>query len=301
RYFLPAVLGLATLTFLVCLTGRWLALRPGGRFGLADLSRCVYPALSVLVVACPCALILATPAAVMAALGRLAGTGVLIKGGSALERLAEVNAFAFDKTGTLTEGRLELGDVIGLDGVSAKEILTAAATAEQKSEHLLARLITQAASQERIVPEPVEEFVAHPGAGIAARTAQAQLLVGTQRLLEEHSVALGRDVRELLERLDSSGQTALIVARDGVVLGVIGARDRVRSEAAGVVAELHELGIQDIALLTGDRETVARAVADQVGITEVHAGLLPEEKAEFIARWQRGHKAAMVGDGINDA
>src|SRR5207253_260192 len=122
--------------FLASLGFRWMALRPdGGRLGLADLTRSVYPALSVLVVACPCALILATPAAIIAALGRLAGTGVLIKGGSALERLADVRAFVFDKTGTLTEGRLELGQVVGLHGVSHDEVLQAAATAEQRSEH----------------------------------------------------------------------------------------------------------------------------------------------------------------------
>src|SRR5207302_681846 len=194
RYFLPAVLGLATLTFLVCLTGRWLALRPDGRLSLGDLSRCVYPALSVLVVACPCPLILATPAAVIAALGRLAGTGVLIKGGWALERLANVSAFAFDKTGTLTEGRLELGDVVGLNGVSSEELLSAAATAEQKSEHVLARLIMQAASERGLAPATVDEFIAHPGAGVVARTPRGKLLVGTQRFLEEQGVAVDANV-----------------------------------------------------------------------------------------------------------
>jgi Cu+-exporting ATPase len=157
-------------------------------------------------------LILATPAAIIAALGRLAGTGILIKGGAALERLAGVTAFAFDKTGTLTEGRLELGDVVGLNGATTDELLTVAATAEQKSEHLLARLITQAAGARGLAPETVEEFIAHPGLGISARTAKAKLLVGTPRLLEEHGVFLGPEVRELLDRLDTSGQTGLVVA-----------------------------------------------------------------------------------------
>ncbi|HEV3448918.1 MAG TPA: cation-translocating P-type ATPase family protein [Gemmataceae bacterium] len=301
RYFLPAVLSLAALTLLVSLGARWLALRPDGKLGWGDVSRSLYPALSVLVVACPCALILATPAAIMAALGRLAGTGVLIKGGSALERLASVTAFAFDKTGTLTEGRLELGDLFPLNGVSAEELLNAAATAEQKSEHVLARVLIQAAAQRGLIPESVEEFVAHPGAGVVARTPRGTLIVGSQRLLEEQCIAPGPEIRQLLERLDQSGQTALMVARDGVVLGIIGARDRPRPEAAGVIAELQQLGIRDVALLSGDRPAVAHAVADTLGITEVHAGLLPQQKADFIAAWQKQHKVAMVGDGINDA
>src|SRR5206468_5218675 len=146
RYFLPAVLSLSGLTFFAGLLIRYLG-QGGtpGALGYAALVESAYPALSVLVVACPCALVLATPAAIIAALGRLAGTGVLVKGGSALERLATVNAFAFDKTGTLTEGKLQLGDVHGLRGVGADELLRVAASAEQRSEHLLARLILQEA------------------------------------------------------------------------------------------------------------------------------------------------------------
>jgi Cu+-exporting ATPase len=302
RYFVPVVLGLAILTFLGSLGFRWLALRPEGtRLGLADLTRSVYPALSVLVVSCPCALILATPAAIIAALGRLAGTGVLIKGGSALERLAQVSAFAFDKTGTLTEGRLELGEVLGLQGVSANEVLQAAASAEQCSEHPLARLITREAAQRGLSVEPVDEFLAHPGAGVTARAAGSTLLVGSRRFLEDRGITLPPDAPAILQQLDATGQTALLVARDGMVLGIMGARDRVRPEAAGVVAELRNLGIRNIALLTGDRPAVAQALAAAVHISEVHAELLPEQKAEFIERWQQTDRVAMVGDGINDA
>jgi Cu+-exporting ATPase len=302
RYFLPAVLGLAVLTFLGSLGFRWLAIRPeGGRLGLADVTRSVYPALSVLVVSCPCALILATPAAIIAALGRLAGTGVLIKGGSALERLAQVTAFAFDKTGTLTEGRLELGDMVGLHGVPANDVLQAAATAEQRSEHLLARLITNEAATRGLAPELVEEFLAHPGAGVSVRTPRGSVIVGTRRLLEECGITLTPDALAPLEQLDADGQTALLVAREGVILGAIGVRDRVRPEAAGVIADLRNLGIANIALLTGDRHAVAQSIAGSLGITEVHAELLPEQKAAFLEQWQHKHKVAMVGDGINDA
>jgi Cu+-exporting ATPase len=311
RLFLPAVLGLAALTFVVSLVLYWFpALRPAAVDRLGMWKAVMYPTLSVLVVSCPCALILATPAAVIAALGRLAGTGVLIKGGTALERLAGVRAFAFDKTGTLTEGRLELGEVVGLNGVGGNEVLRAAATAEQRSEHLLARLITQEARALLLPLDPVEDFRALPGAGISARTAAGTLLVGNRRLLEENGVALAPEALAVLERLDAAGQTALLVARNGTLLGVVGARDRVRPEAAAVLAELRALGITDLALLTGDRLAAARAVAAQLGIAEVHAELLPAQKAEFLERWRQAIRerqppgaggVAMVGDGINDA
>ncbi len=307
RYFLPVVLGLAVVTFLACLVFYGTGLfRPADavRLTLGEAARrSLFPTLSVLVVACPCALILATPAAVIAALGRLAGTGILIKGGSSLERLAGVTAFAFDKTGTLTEGRLELGDVAGLNGTSPDELLRVAATAEQRSEHPLARLILQEAAARDLIPEPVDDFQAHPGAGVTVGTAAGPVVVGTRRLFEEHGLPLGPEVEELLDRLDRTGQTVLLVARGGVVLGAVGARDKLRPEAAGVIRELRDLGITNIALLTGDRAAAARTVAEHLAIDQVHAELLPAQKAEFIARWSAadGWKVAMMGDGINDA
>jgi Cu+-exporting ATPase len=306
RYFLPAVLGLAGVTFLAALLyhGTMLLRHADAvRLTWGEAARlAVYPTLSVLVVACPCALILATPAAVIAALGRLAGTGILIKGGSALERLARVDTFAFDKTGTLTEGRLELGDVIGLGGASADDVLRAAATAEQRSEHVLARLIVGAASARGLSPSPVEDFRAHPGAGVTARDGADTLVVGTPRLLREQGVELSPETEAVLNRLDAGGQSALLVARSGVVLGAVGARDRVRPEARVVIEELRGLGITDLSLLTGDRAAAARVAAEALGVAEVHAELLPEQKAEAIAaKRQQGRHVAMVGDGINDA
>ncbi|MBY0526500.1 MAG: cation-translocating P-type ATPase family protein [Gemmataceae bacterium] len=307
RYFLPLVLALASLTFLGSLFLQWGPLvPPASRVGFGQAARLsVYPMLAVLVVACPCALILATPAAIIAALGRLAGTGILIKGGSALERLAHVNAIAFDKTGTLTEGRLELGDVVPLGDVALDALIHTAATAEQRSEHPLARLILQESAARHMTLEPIAEFQAHPGAGVVVQSPEGPIIVGTRRLLEEQGVALPEQVQSILERLDADGQTALLVARNGHVLGVIGARDRPRPEAAVVIRELRELGIKDIAILTGDREAAARSVAAAVGITDVHAELLPTQKAEFITRWRTvespPRKTAMVGDGINDA
>jgi Cu+-exporting ATPase len=247
-------------------------------------------------------LILATPAAVIAALGRLAGTGVLVKHGAALERLAEVTAFAFDKTGTLTEGKLELGEILVSGEISPDELWRLAASAERHSEHVLAQLILQEAKARQLSLEPVEEFQAHPGAGVTARTCSGIVVVGSRRFLEDQGISLSPQVLAQLEKLDSSGQTALIVARDGVAFGVIGARDRVRSEASGVLRELRHQGISMMALVTGDRLAAAKAVAADLDITEIHAELLPEQKARFVRTWQQaGRKVAMVGDGINDA
>jgi Cu+-exporting ATPase len=302
RWFLPLVLALSALTFLVCLIGYGTGLMRPPEANLSFRQLVTLPALSVLVVACPCALILATPAAILAALGRLAGTGILIKGGSALERLAHVTAFAFDKTGTLTEGRLELGEIVPLEGETIEELLRCAATAEQHSEHVLAHLILSEAARRGLSPVNTEEFRATPGMGVTARSDTLEtLIVGNRRLLEEQGVVLPAEAQALLERLDAAGQTVLLVARQGRVLGVIGARDRLRSEAASVLQELRALGIHDIALLTGDRAAVAQSLAAPLELSEVHAELLPQQKAEFVASWQQGRKVAMMGDGINDA
>ncbi len=336
RWFLPIVLGLALVTFLVGVYAVWSGwTRPGEglRFTLMQAIRiAAYPALSVLVVACPCALILATPAAVIAALGRLAGTGILIKSGAALERLATVDAFAFDKTGTLTAGRLELARIVPVGGHSETELLAWAATAEQRSEHLLAELLVGEARKRGLDLPTVERFQAYPGLGILAVAGEATLLVGNRRLLEELGVALPEAVLKTLGELDAAGQTALLLARGSIaepttsaqiqaqpggastsepapgipgdlhVIAVLGVRDRVRDEASDVLSELRGLGIGRVAMLTGDRAAVARNVADQLGLAEVHAELLPTQKAEFVAAWEaEGKRVAMVGDGINDA
>jgi Cu+-exporting ATPase len=303
RYFLPVVLVVAVLTFLVSYVGYSAGWMRPPETNLSFKQLVTLPALSVLVVACPCALILATPAAILAALGRLAGTGILIKGGSAIERLASVNAFAFDKTGTLTEGRLELSEIVPLEGASAEEVLLAAATAEQRSEHPLALLILQEAARRQLNPEPIAEFQSYPGVGVAVESSQrGTVIVGNKRLLEERGFSLSEAAKAALERLDAAGSTVLFVVQGGRVLGALGARDRLRSESANVLVELRSLGIADVALLTGDRNAVARGVAEALPITEVRAELLPPQKAEFIAAWQQaGKRVAMVGDGINDA
>lgn len=310
RWFLPVVLALAAGTFLANL---WVHTRGEAGVGLPQAVRqSIDPALAVLLVACPCALILATPAAIIAALGRLAGTGILVKGGSSLERLAEVTALAFDKTGTLTEGRLEIGDVMGLAGAAPAEVLTLAASAEDRSEHPLAVAIRRAADARGLPRLPAEDFQSHPGAGVitAVRSTDgvsARVAVGTRRFLEEHGIVVSGEAAGILDQLDASGQTALLVARDGLVVGVMGARDRIRPDAAEVVAKLGSLGLSPIVLLTGDRAKPAHAVAEALGITEAAAELLPAEKAARVEALRSSGPAgttrhvAMVGDGVNDA
>ncbi|MGO9464826.1 MAG: cation-translocating P-type ATPase family protein [Isosphaeraceae bacterium] len=353
RRFLPVVLGLAAV---VLLATNGLALLRWFTSGGAIPALDVMPALAVLVVACPCALVLATPAAVLAATARLAQRGVLVKGGSAIEGLARADTLAFDKTGTLTEGRPELGECIAFGTVgtetgtitrsvtttsgegsalgpevadrdagqdaAVREVLRLAAGAEQSSEHPLARLLVAEAGRRGLVLPAIEDFQAHPGAGVWARVVLAgdeagpeaegaapkhdsstrAVLVGNLRLVREQGVAVPPRVEQALESLDQAGQTSLLVVSDGQILGVIGARDRVRREAHDVIHELKHLGLRDLAILTGDRPAPARAVAKKVHIAQVEAELTPAGKAAWIEdRRRQGRKVAMVGDGINDA
>jgi heavy metal translocating P-type ATPase len=314
RFFLPAVLGLAVITFLVGYGyhSRWrsdpLAWRPA-------LQASMYPTLAILVVACPCALILATPAAIMAALARLAGTGVLVKSGRAIEQLARIDALAIDKTGTLTEGAFEVRGVHVLDGANTSAaleqpgcanphdaLLRLAGSAEQPSEHPLGRAVVEAARRRHIPLEPANEFQAHPGAGIITALSHGPVIVGTKRLLIEHGIPWSADADALADTIDAAGQTPLWVASNGQLLGVLGAEDRPRPEAAGVIDQLRAAGIAPIVLLTGDRRAAASALAKELTLTDVAAELLPHQKAERIeALKSTGHRVAMIGDGINDA
>ena len=224
-----------------------------------------------------------------------------LKGGSALERLASVNAFAFDKTGTLTEGKLEIGELAPLAGVTPENLLTVAASAEQRSEHPLARLILQEAMRRVLAPEAVEDFNAHPGGGLTARIAAGAVVVGNRRLLEEHGVILSPEVLALLDRLDADGQTALLIALNGQVLGAIGARQSANRSGGGAW-RIARLGHCRFGPIDRRPRRAANRLADALGFLEVHSALLPHQKAEFIAAWQAENKrVAMVGDGVNDA
>jgi Cu+-exporting ATPase len=301
RFFLPMVLGVALITFLGFfvfhsrLRTPPLTLRPA-------LIAAMYPTLAVLVVACPCALILATPAAIMAALARLAGTGILIKSGRAIEQLAQVTALAIDKTGTLTEGKLAVRGFHTLAGTGADELLRLAASAEQPSEHPLGRAVVDEAKRRGIPLDGVAQFQAFPGAGIVTGLSQATIIVGTQRLLEERGVAWPAEASALAGAIDAAGETPLWVASNGQLLGAVGVHDHPRPEAAGVLADFRAMGIAPIVLLTGDRGAAARAVGGDLGFTDIAAELLPHQKAERIdALKQSGAAVAMIGDGINDA
>ncbi len=293
RLFLPAVQIVAGLTLLA---GYWL--------GWPDVwERTV----AVLVVACPCALVLATPAAVLASMAWLARHGIVIKGGVALERLAACDVAAFDKTGTLTLGRPELASVVPLGEQSDSDVLRWAASAEKASRHPLAAAVVRGAAERGLDTPEADEVTALPGVGVAARVrrgseAERQVLVGNRRLMNERGTLLGEETTAALDALESRGETPLIVAIDGEVAGLIGVRDAVRPEAHDVIHDLKHRKIREIALLTGDRPGAAKAVARRVHIKVVESELLPADKARWIAeRQQAGRKVMMVGDGINDA
>ncbi len=261
----------------------------------------LFAAIAVLVIACPCALGLATPTALMVGSGMGASNGVLIRNGAAIQMLKDVNIMVLDKTGTITQGRPGVTEVVSLNGASGREMMRMAAAAERGSEHPLGRaIVSYADSRDGDIPQP-EQFEAVSGKGIRAVVEGRRVLVGTQSLLDEHHVALPDRGRAEKAALEDQAKTAMLVAIDGVVAGIIAVADRVKPDSAEAVLKLKELGFQT-AMMTGDNERTARAIADEVGIDRVIAGVLPEGKTEEIKRLQsEGLKVSMVGDGINDA
>jgi Cu+-exporting ATPase len=282
KFFLPLILIAAAITFV--LTRDWLRVA------------------AVLIVACPCALVLATPAAMLSAISCLAHSGILVKGGVYLEAVARATAFVFDKTGTLTEGRLKLLSIHSFGGRSRDEVLKSAAAAESGSEHLLGRAVVEGAVARGIKPAQVEGFRALPGRGVQALLNGREVIAGNPSLFASRGIELPEQVQSALVSLEEKGETPLLVAVEGEVTGLLGMRDEVRPGAREAVARLRELGIEKVAMLTGDRRRPAEDMAGWLGITEVYAQLLPEEKLEKIRQLQAaGYRVAMVGDGINDA
>ena len=261
----------------------------------------IVTAVTVLVVFCPCALVLATPTAIMAAIGQAAKHGVIIKSGEALENMGKVDVIAFDKTGTLTCGRLAVSDILPLgSSISEEKLLELAASAELKSEHPLAKaIISFAEEREMILTEP-EVFRMMAGRGVYAELSGKKVLCGSERFLEEQGVAADRETRNFLERLRVQGKASLLVAEEGRCIGIIALSDVLRPEAEEMIRQLHDMRVRTV-LLTGDNRKTAAYFAEQAGITEARAELLPEEKVKSIRELQREHHVCMSGDGVNDA
>jgi Cd2+/Zn2+-exporting ATPase len=270
---------------------------PVGLLG-GDLDTWLYRALALLIVACPCSLVISIPVAVVSAVGRAAREGVLIKGGQALEDLARVKTLAIDKTGTLTRGLPQLADIAVLDGAGKDQALALVAAVERRSEHPLAEALVRAARERRLAISEPDAFEALPGRGVIASVDGRKLWAGGPRLAAEH---LG-GVPEQAGRLHARGQTAIILGDGARALAVFGLADQPRPEAADALAKVRQAGIGGVIMLTGDNERVAAAVAAQVGADDYQAGLLPEDKLRAVEALnaERG-PVAMVGDGINDA
>jgi Cu+-exporting ATPase len=288
--FVPIVLGIAGLTFLAW----WLfGPEPAGLFALTN-------AVAVLVIACPCAMGLATPTAIMVATGRGAERGILVRSAAALELLERVDTVVFDKTGTLTVGRPALTDVIALPPASEDDVVALAAAAEQGSEHPLGEAIVASAKERGLALPPITAFTTVPGKGIDARAPDGRVLLGNRALMD----ARGVDVSALVPRaqvLAAEGKTAVYLALGGRALGLLAVADVLKPEAPDAVAALKRRGLE-IIVLTGDARPTAEAVARRAGVDKVLAEVLPEDKAREITRLKaQGHRVAMVGDGINDA
>ena len=259
-------------------------------------------AVTVLVVFCPCALVLATPTAIMAAIGQATKHGVIIKSGEALEKMGRVDTIAFDKTGTLTYGRLEVSDIIPFgSGLDEQALLSIAASAEAKSEHPLGKSIVACARERAIPVLDSNDFRMTAGKGVRAQVDGKNLLCGNEKFLSDHGVAIDEEISSALERLRSQGKASILVADGDCCIGVVAMSDVLRPEAGEIVKRLHDMNT-NIVLLTGDNQKTADHFARQVGIQQIRAQLLPEEKVGSISKLQdAGHKVCMVGDGVNDA
>jgi Cu+-exporting ATPase len=290
-YFVPAVVAIAVVTFAV-----WFFVLDAG-----NIEKALLNATAVLVIACPCALGLATPTSIMVGTGRGAETGILFKGGEHLEKAHKINAIILDKTGTITKGRPELTDVVIIaPDYTRAELLTLVATAEKSSEHPLAQAIVQGAEADGLQLGVPEDFMAIPGAGVQATVSGKRLLVGTRRLMRDNGVNI-EDSISYVEELESAGKTVMFAALGGKLAAVVAVADTIKDHAATAIAELQDMGLE-VWMITGDNRRTAEAIAKQAGITNVMAEVLPEKKAEQVQRLRaEGKIVGMVGDGINDA
>ncbi|MFK9116045.1 heavy metal translocating P-type ATPase [Peribacillus castrilensis] len=288
--FVPIVVGIAFLTFLV-----WLIWVNPGEFTPA-----LEALIAVLVIACPCALGLATPTSIMAGSGRAAEFGILFKGGEHLETTHHIDTVILDKTGTVTNGKPELTDVIVDNGINEEEFLSLIGAAEKQSEHPLAEAIVQGIQERGISLSLVQEFEAIPGYGVKTRVNQKEILVGTRKLMKQYNVDVSKVLTDM-EDLEANGKTAMLASIDGKYAGLIAVADTIKDTSKKAIERLKEMDI-DVIMITGDNERTAMAIGKQVGIDHIIAEVLPEGKAEEVKKLQAtGKKVAMVGDGINDA
>ena len=287
-YFVPIVCSLALLAFLA-----WLIAGEPLAFAVTIF-------ISVLVIACPCALGLATPTAIMVGTGKGAENGILIKGGEALETTHKINTIVFDKTGTITEGKPEVTDIVPVEGVQSGRLLQIAASGEKGSEHPLGEAIVRGAEKEKLELLKVEQFEAIPGHGIEVVIEGRKVLIGNKKLMDDKQISLA-SLKETSDRLAGEGKTPMYVAMNGALSGIIAVADVVKESSAKAIKKLQEMGIE-VAMITGDNRMTADAIAKQVGIDRVLAEVLPQDKSNEVKKLQaEGKKVCMVGDGINDA
>ncbi|WP_091742711.1 heavy metal translocating P-type ATPase [Marininema mesophilum] len=287
--FVPVVIGIALVTFLIWFLG----VRPG------DFAIALEHTIAVLVIACPCALGLATPTSIMAGSGRAAELGILFKSGEHLETTHQIDEVVLDKTGTVTKGKPELTDILPFE-MDEKKFFSLIGSAEKESEHPIAGAIVVGVKGRGAQLQTPDEFTAIPGEGVRAHVFTKEVLIGTRRLMKRYDID-GSEAEETIRSLEDEGKTAMFVAVDRQVAGVIAVADTVKESSKEAIQQLQQMGLQ-VSLLTGDNERTAQAIAREVGISAVIAEVLPEQKATEVKKLQSaGHRIAMVGDGINDA
>jgi Cu+-exporting ATPase len=288
-YFVPAVLSIAVLTFIV-----W-------HFILGkDPSSALIISVSVLVIACPCALGLATPTAIMVGTGKGANKGILIKGGDALETAHKLKSIIFDKTGTITNGVPSVTDIISLSSDSEERLLQVAASIEKMSEHPLADAIIKEAKEKNIEFKKATNFKAIPGHGVSAKLGKDIYYFGNTKLMEHNKIKLNNITKTKIHSLEEQGKTVMILGNKRKIKGFIAVADTIKPSSRQAVADLQKMNLE-VFMITGDNERTAKAIAYQAGIKNVFAEVLPEDKANYVKKLQASGKVAMVGDGINDA
>ena len=307
--FVPAVLIIAALTFAAWLLFPTEMAAAGARLrdilpwvdpGLSGVTLALFATIAVLVISCPCALGLATPTALMVGSGLGAENGILIRNGAAIQAMSTVDVLVFDKTGTITQGKAEVTDIIPAAGNGADEVLRLAASAELGSEHPLGKALVNRAREQGLELTEPENFTALTGLGVRAEVGGEAVLVGSRRLMSENGIEVG-ELEAELARLEGEGKTAMLVGARGKVQGIVAVADTLKDDSVRAIKELQDLGLQT-AMITGDNERTAQAIAARVGINQVLAEVLPDGKVEEIKRLQQqGLRVAMVGDGINDA